>query len=114
MHYVLGFPHHLTFRDPQGGLGNSHGKIIDLNTIELPNGDLDWIANVQHDLSPMQQGNCLILQPPQGDIGFRQEIAGPAGGVQEFQSGQFPLKCLQFGLAGFLHRQSGDFLKFSF
>ena len=34
MNNILGFLHHLAFRDPKGGLGNGDGKIVDLDINE--------------------------------------------------------------------------------
>ena len=104
MHHVLGFLHHLALRDPQRGSGHGHGKVVDLNAVELANGNLDGVANIQNALPVVQQGKRFVLQPPQGDVGFRQEVAGAAGRVEEFQPGQLPLKLLQLCFAGALHR----------
>ena len=61
--HIFGFLHHLTFRDPQGSLGNGHGKIVDLNPVKLPDGDLDRVAYIEYDLVVMQQGKNLIFPP---------------------------------------------------
>ena len=65
MYHVLGFFHHLAFCDPQGGLGDSHSEIVDLNTVELANGDLDRVVKVHNDLIAVEQADDLVFQPPQ-------------------------------------------------
>gem|GEM_PF-5387144 len=72
---IFGFLHHLALGDPQGSLCNCNGKIIDLDAVKLPDGDLDRVAYIEYDLVVMQQGKNLIFQPPQGQVGFRQEIS---------------------------------------
>ena len=76
--------HHLAVCDPEGGFGNSHGKIVDLNAVELADGDLDGVIQIQHDLPLVKQGNYFILQTTQGQIGFRQEVAASTGRVKNF------------------------------
>lgn len=39
MNDLLGDLHHLTFGDPEGGLGDGHGKIVDLNAVKLSDGN---------------------------------------------------------------------------
>ena len=112
--YIFGFLHHLAFCNPEGSLCHGDGEVVDLNAIELSNGHLDGVAHIQHDLSLVKEGDGFVLQPPEGDIGFGEEVPGAAGRVQEFQASQFPLKCLQFGLAGPIYRDSGNFLKLCF
>ena len=114
MYYVLGFLHHLALSDPQRRLCHSHGEIVDFDTVELADGDLNRVAHVQHDLPLMEKGYCFIFQPPEGDVSFRQEVAGAAGRVQEFQPRQLPLKGFQLGLAGPLHRDGFNLRKLGF
>ena len=78
---IFGFLHHLALGNPQGGFGDSDGKIVDLDAVKLSDGDLDRVVHIEYDLVVMQQGKNLILQPPQGQVGFRQEISRAAGGV---------------------------------
>ena len=111
MDYIFGFLHHLAFCNPEGSLCHGDGEVVDLNAIELSNGHLDGVAHIQHDLSLVKEGDGFVLQPPEGDIGFGEEVPGAAGRVQKFQASQFPLKRLQFGLAGPIYRDSGNFLK---
>lgn len=40
-HHVLGLLEHLALRDPQGGLGDGDGKIVDLDAVELVDAHLD-------------------------------------------------------------------------
>ena len=81
MHDVLGLLHHLAFRDPHGRLGHGHGKVVDLDAVELANGDLDGVCHVaQHNL--VGEGTKgLIFQFAQGDVRLGQEVAGTTGGV---------------------------------
>jgi hypothetical protein len=81
MNHVLCLLHHLAFRNPERGFCNGHGKIVDFDAVKLPNGNLNGIAEIQHDLAPMQKRNDLVLQPPQGQIGLCQKVTGAAGGV---------------------------------
>ena len=114
VYHVLGFLHHLTFRNPKGRLCHSHSEVVDFNAVKLADGDLNRVAHVQHDLSLMEQGNCFIFQPPEGDVSFRQKVPGAAGRVQEFQPRQLPLKGFQLGLAGPLHRNGFNLRKLGF
>ena len=91
---VLGLFQHLALGDPQGGFGHGGGEVVDLDAVELVDGDLDRVqgpfapghltsdlvsvpAFVQND--PLF--NDLVFQPPQGDIALGEEVAGAAGGV---------------------------------
>ena len=84
VHDVLGLLHHLALRDPQGRLGHGHGKVIDLNAVELADGDLDRIGEVPQSDLVGKGAQGFIFQLAQGDVGLGQEVAGAAGGVQDF------------------------------
>ena len=75
MYHVLGFLHHLTFSDPQRRLCHDYGKVFDFDTVKLADGDLNRVADVQHDLFLMEKGDSFVFQPPEGDVSFRQEVA---------------------------------------
>ena len=47
-------------------------------------------------------------------VSFRQEVAGAAGGIKEFQPSQFPLKRFQLCLAGPFHCDRFDLFQFRF
>ena len=111
---IFGFLHHLALGNPQGGLGYGHGKIVDLNPVKLPDGDLDRVTHIKYNLVVMQQGKDLIFQPPQGKIGFCQKVSRTAGGVEEGQAGQLLLERLQLLLAGALHWDFADLFQFGF
>ena len=85
MDYVLRLLHHLAFSDPQRRLGDGHGKVIYLNTVELTDGDLDGAAHVKHYLSFIKLGDDLVFKAAQRKVCFRKEVAGTAGGVKEFE-----------------------------
>ena len=71
MHDVFRLLHHLAFRDPQGGLGDRRGEVIDLNAVKLADGDFDGVRDrAEGDLAVLQKGEGLILQPAQTEIGF--------------------------------------------
>ena len=109
MHDVLGLLHHLAFRDPQGRLGYGHGKVVDLDAVELANGDLNGVCYIaQHNLVG-KGAERLIFQLAQGDISLRQEVAGTTGGIKEFQSGQLVLVVFQAALPSGLHGDALDF-----
>lgn len=78
MNDFLGLLHHLAFRDPQGGLGHSNSKVVNLNTVELADRYLNRIessAVAKGDLAAMEQEEYLVFQPPQRNIGLCQEVA---------------------------------------
>lgn len=43
MHNVLGFFHHLAFSNPKSGFCNSNSKIIDFNSVELTDRNLNGV-----------------------------------------------------------------------
>lgn len=44
---VLRFPQHLRFGDPKGRLRDGDGKIVDLDPVKLPDGNLNDVGDVQ-------------------------------------------------------------------
>lgn len=72
------FLHHLTFRNPQINLDNGHSEAIDLNTVELPNGNLNGVEVCG--IAQMQK-HRLLFQAAQGMVGFRQEVARALGRI---------------------------------
>lgn len=56
MDNALRLLHHLAFRDPESGLGDGHGKVIDFDAVKLADAHLDRIADIhQHDLPIVKQ-----------------------------------------------------------
>ena len=50
MDHVFGFFHHLALCDPEGSFGDSGGEVVDLDTVELVNGDFDRVEHLHDDL----------------------------------------------------------------
>ena len=73
--------HHLALCDPEGSFGNGGGEVVDLDTVELMNGDLNGVEHAHDDLVFEEQGEDFVFQAAQGEVAFREEVAGPAGGV---------------------------------
>ena len=94
---LLGLTEHLCLADPECRRGHRHGEVVDLDAVELVDAHLDGVhfLEAEERLAVMTLANNLILQPPQTEVGFRQEVAGTAGGVEERQRGQFILKAVQ-------------------
>lgn len=81
-HQLFRLLHHLALGDPQGGLGHGDGEVVDLDAVELANGDPDGVGHLAQDDLAVQQGvNDFVLQAPQGEVGLRQKIPRAAGGV---------------------------------
>lgn len=55
------------------------------------------------DLVLEEQGEDLVFQAAEGEVAFREEVAGPAGGVQKGQAGQFGLIIPELGGAGLFY-----------
>lgn len=78
----LGFLDHLAFGNPQGRLGHGYGKVVDFDAVELTDGDFDGVYEVsQYHLAFIVAGNSFILQFPQRQVGFRQEVSAAAGRI---------------------------------
>ena len=84
---------HLRLRYPKGRGSNRDGKVVYLDAVELPDADLDGRKAFPCELRlPM----CIlsygfVLQATQAQVGFREEIAGAAGRVEEGEGGQLVL-----------------------
>ena len=47
---IFGLFHHLALCDPEGSFGNGGGEVVDLDTVELVNGDFDRVEHLHDDL----------------------------------------------------------------
>ena len=101
---VLSLLHHLALGDPQGRLGHRDGEIVDLDAVELADGDLNGVDKVTQDDLVAEAAQHLVFQLAQGDVGLGQEVARTAGRVQKFQPRQLMLKVSQAAFPGGLHR----------
>ena len=100
---LLGVVQCLLFRDPQGGLGDGHGEVVDLDAVELVDADLDerfLAAELDVALAVEQVGYRLVLQFAQAQERFGEEVAGPARGIEEPQRGELVLERLETVRAG--------------
>ena len=99
---AFGLLHHLIFGDPEGGLGDGHGEVVDLDAVELPDGHLDGVVMLvaECDLPVLQQTDDLIFQLAEAEVSLSQKVARAAGGVQKDQGSQLFLEGFQPALAG--------------
>ena len=82
VHDVLRPLHHLALGDPQRGLGDGGGEVVDLDAVELADGHLDGVHGDAHaDLAALQQVDHLVLQPAQAEVALGEEIAATRRGV---------------------------------
>ena len=66
---------------------------------------LDRICHLSDDaVAAVDDAKRLVFQPAQRGIGFRQEVAGAAGGVEEFQLRNLVLEGIGLILFGLGHR----------
>ena len=87
----FGVVQRLLFRDPQGGSRHCAREPVDLDAVEVADADPDRIqvvAEVEGELTvPVQIGEDPVLDAAQFQVGFGQEVAGTAGGVEEPEAG---------------------------
>ncbi|MBQ7212781.1 MAG: hypothetical protein IJS19_09015, partial [Muribaculaceae bacterium] len=69
----FGLANHLAFGNPQSGFGHGHGKIVDLDAVELADFHVDEIVEPQQALASVQGRNHTVFHPPQRQIGLCQE-----------------------------------------
>lgn len=81
MNDVFGLFHHLALCDPERRLGNGGGEVVDLDAVELVDGDLNRVQHPHDDLVFEEQGEDFVFQAAEGKVAFREEVAGTAGGV---------------------------------
>ena len=92
-HNLIRRSHHLTLRNPQRRLRHRTGKIIDLNPIELVDGNLDRIHHLtNHAVTTINDTESLVLQPSETSIRLRQEITRPARRIKELKPGNLLLE----------------------
>ena len=113
-HDGIGFLQHLGLGDPEGCLGDGAGEIVDFNTVELVDGNLDRISQATYDTVVVKNLDGFVLKPSKPSIGLCQEITRSTGRVQELQGGKLILKfcCSRFLCAHDLLRL--DIGQFSF
>ena len=77
---------HLALGNPEGSLANRNGEVIDLDSVELADTDLNRISGclAEGDLT-LQQTQCLVFQATEADVALREEIPAACGRVQELQ-----------------------------
>ena len=87
----FGVEKHLVLGNPHGGLSNGAGKIVELNAVELIDGNFDVADGAQlHQFT-----EDIVLELAELDESFGEEIAGAAGGVEKSQRRNFILKFLE-------------------
>ena len=99
-HDLGGFGQHLGFGDPEGGLGDGYGEVVDFDAVELPDADADGVVDdAEYALPLVAGGDGAVFEAAEGEVGFGQEVAGAAGGVEEGQGGEFLLVGEEGGVA---------------
>src|SRR6056297_58631 len=87
---------HDVVHHPQRRFGDAGGKLLVFDAVELVDVDHAQDRGVQFALSlGVQLAQHLHLQQAQFAVGDDQEITAAAGGIEECQAGQMPLKRLQ-------------------
>ena len=87
---------HLRLGDPERGLCDGHGEVVDLNTVELRDGDLDGAPKVKFALPLLERGDDFVFEAAQTDVRFREEVAGATSGIKECERGHFVLEGEKF------------------
>ena len=90
---------HLIFRNPKSSLRDGDRKAVNLNAVEIFNGNLNRIIGQSDKRAQLFQN--FIFQFAEAEISFSQEVAGAASGVKKFQRGDFILQGEQGGGAIF-------------
>ena len=115
MDHVFGFFHHLALCDPEGSFGDGGGEVVDLDAVELVNGDLDGVEHAHDDLVFEEQGEDFVFQAAEGEVAFREEVAGAAGGVyvptdfDTIEKAFSGVKTAEKGIKQGLSRSNADF-----
>ena len=100
MNNFLSLLNHLQFGNPQRGLSDSNGKVVNLDAEELPDRNFDGIEKIAElNLTAEKFFEDFVFKSAQRKITFRQKITGAASRVKNFQRGEFILKCKQIFLA---------------
>ena len=81
---ALGFAEHLVLGNPEGGLVDAAGEVVDFDAMELRERDVHHIAfQIKHPLVADDERECLVLQAAQRDVGLSEEVSRATRGVQE-------------------------------
>lgn len=112
---VFGFAHHLRLGDPERGLRDGNGEVVDFDAVELPDGDLNRaeLGVVKFDLL-RERAQDVVFQAAERNVGFGEKIAGAARGIEKRERGDFFLKRAEFFLAGTLDGNGADFGELGF
>ena len=97
-HDRVGLVEGLLLGDPQRRPGDGHGEVVDLDAVELADAHLDGVegvAQVEHPVVLVQLGDHAVLEAAQAQVRLGQEVAGPAGRVEELQACEAVLVVLQ-------------------
>ena len=80
------FLHHLGLGYPEGRLGHGAGKVVDFDAVELVDGDLDGFRHFSNNsVISIDNAKSIVFESSERRVGFREEVAGTAGRVKEFQ-----------------------------
>ena len=84
-HNSLSFGKHLRLANPQSRGGDSYGKIVDFDAVELVDAHLDRAFKYTklESCALTQCKNCTIFKAAQREIGFSEEISATASRVEE-------------------------------
>ena len=77
-HLCLGYPHR--------SLGDGHGEVVDLDSVELLYRHPDYAVQVEQHFAGFQSladDNRLVLELAQGKESLGEEVSASAGGVEE-------------------------------
>ena len=67
--------------------------------MELPDADADGVVDdAEYALPLVAGGDGAVFEAAEGEVGFGQEVAGAARGVEEGQGGELVLEGSQLGL----------------
>ena len=94
---ALRFFEHLGFRDPERGLRDRHGEVIDLDAVKLLDRDLNRVQFfiAKSHLSVESFLEDLILESAKAEIGFGQEITGACCRIQAYDGRELMLEGIE-------------------
>ena len=86
----------MAFGDPQRGSRDGYGKVVDFDSVKLGDGNLNrGEIRAEGNLAAQENAQDFVFQPPQGKIGFREEVAAPGGGIEKDEARELLLKFAQ-------------------